>query len=92
VDADVHVDEQGRLDLIGVAGKPSGLRSHFRAAPVEVDGREQTLVFCSLRFDISSLGWLVDYFLRHHPEIELGVFSATAPVIVLTLKEAVERG
>lgn len=93
VDADVTVGEGGSLDLVGTSGKPQGLRAHFRARPVVVDpgGPEQTLVFCSLRFDVHSLGWLVDYFLRHHPEIELGVFSATAPVIVLTLKEAVER-
>ena len=93
VEADVTVGEDGSLDLVGVSGKPQGLRAHFRAQPVVVakDGPEQTLVFCSLRFDVHSLGWLVDYFLRHHPEIELGVFSATAPVIVLTLKEAVEK-
>jgi hypothetical protein len=89
VDADVVVDEEGRLDLTGVRGKPQGLRAHFRVQPV-ADG-EKTLAYCSLRFDVNSLGWLVDYFLRHHPEIELGVFSATAPVIVLTLKQAVER-
>lgn len=91
VDADVVTREGASLDLVGVSGKPSGLRAHFRAVPVAPDGRPQTLVYCSLRFDVSSLGWLVDYFLKHHPEIELGVFSATAPVIVLTLKEAVER-
>ncbi|MFH2009596.1 MAG: hypothetical protein ABI333_23590 [bacterium] len=91
VDADVTVDEEGRLDLVGIKGKPEGLKAHFRAQPVDVGEGPQSLVFCSLRFEVSSLGWLVDYFLRHHPEIELGVFSATAPVIVLTLKEAVEK-
>lgn len=93
LDADVTVGDDGSLDLVGVSGKPQGLRAHFRARPVVVseDGREQTLVYCSLRFDVNSLGWLVDYFLRHHPEIELGVFSATAPIIVLTLKQAVEK-
>lgn len=92
VDADVTVDDNGSLDLVGTSGKPQGLQAHFRAQPVTVTegGPEQTLVYCSLRFDVHSLGWLVDYFLRHHPEIELGVFSATAPVIVLTLKQAVE--
>ncbi len=92
VDADVHVDGSN-LDLVGTSGKPQGLRAHFRAQPVTIveGGPEQTLVYCSLRFDVHSLGWLVDYFLRHHPEIELGVFSATAPVIVLTLKQAVEK-
>lgn len=93
VDADVTVDDKGSLNLVGVSGKPQGLRAHFRAQPVVIDegGPEQTLVYCSLRFDVHSLGWLADYFLRHHPEIELGVFSATAPIIVLTLKEAVEK-
>lgn len=91
VDADVTLGEGASLDLVGVAGKPSGLLAHFRALPVSPAGQPATLVMCSLRFDVSSLGWLVDYFLRHHPEIELGVFSATAPVIVLCLKEAVEK-
>ena len=67
----------------------AGESVHFRLRSVD-DGR-RTLVYCSMYFDVRSLGWLVDYFLRHHPEIELGVFSATAPVIVLTLKEHVER-
>ena len=89
VDADAEVGENGRLDLYGISGKPKGLRAHFRLQPV-ADGK-QTLIYCSLRFEVRSLGWLVDYFLRHHPEIELGVFSATAPVIVLTLKEHVEN-
>jgi len=92
VEADVTLGEGASLDLVGVKGKPSGLLAHFRAIPVSPGGQAATLVLCSLRFDISSLGWLVDYFLRHHPEIELGVFSATAPVIALCLKEAVERG
>jgi len=75
---------------VGVEGKPQGLRAHFRAQAVVHAGRPQTLVYCSMRFEVKSLGWLVDYFLRHHPEIELGVFSASSPVILLTLKEAVE--
>jgi hypothetical protein len=89
-DADVVVGNDGRLDMIGVDGKPSGFKAHFRAEPVERGGRPQTIVVCSVRFDVRSMGWLVDTFLRHHPEIELGVFSASAPVILLTLKEAVE--
>lgn len=86
--AEVSIGEDGTMDLVSVGGKPKNLVIHFRLVPVEGD---QTLFYCSLRYDVRSLGWLTDYFLRHHPEIELGVFSATAPVIVLTLKEHVER-
>ena len=87
--ADVNTDGKGQLDLYSTAGKLKDLRIHFRLKPVE-EGRH-SLFFCSMYFDVKSLGWLVDHFLRHHPEIELGVFSATAPVIVLTLKDHVER-
>lgn len=87
--ADVFVREGGRLDLHAVDGKVKDLAIHFRLRPVN-DGRE-TLFFCSMYYDVSSLGWLVDYFLKHHPEIELGVFSGSAPIITLALKETVER-
>jgi hypothetical protein len=86
--ADVFVREGGRLDLHAVEGKVKDLAIHFRLRPVH-DG-EHTLFYCSMYYDVSSLGWLVDYFLKHHPEIELGVFSASAPVISLALKQTVE--
>jgi len=87
--ADVFVREGGRLDLHAVDGKVKDLAIHFRLRPAN-EGKH-TLFFCSMYYDVSSLGWLVDYFLKHHPEIELGVFSGSAPIITLALKETVER-
>ena len=83
--ADMQRVEGRSLVLQWVSGEPRGIRLEFdlRAAP----DAQRTLVFASIQFEIDSLGWLVKYFLKHHPEIELGVF----PGSLLTLLDAVRR-
>jgi ribosome-associated toxin RatA of RatAB toxin-antitoxin module len=78
--------EPGRwLELRGISGEPRGIRLRFELSPVD-DGRA-----CALRsdgeFDVHSLGWLAKYFLRHHPEIEYGIF----PGVALALLESMRR-
>ena len=87
---EIALPGDGSLDLHTVGGRIRDLRAHFRLRPAGEDDR-QTLFYCSLSYDVRSVGWLVDYFLRHHPEVEMGVFAATAPVIAYALKEQVER-
>jgi ribosome-associated toxin RatA of RatAB toxin-antitoxin module len=73
------------LELRGVSGEPRGIRLRFDLEPLD-EGRA-----CALRgegeFDAQSLGWLAKYFLRHHPEIENGIF----PGVAITLVESMRR-
>jgi ribosome-associated toxin RatA of RatAB toxin-antitoxin module len=68
--------EQGRALVLSYrAGEPKDIRIEYQIEPLE-DGR--TLVFVQIGFDVESLGWLVKYFLRHHPEIQFGIFPGCA--------------
>lgn len=80
--------EPGRwLELRGVSGEPRGIRLRFELTPLD-DGRA-----CMLRsdgeFDVMSLGWLAKYFLKHHPEIEYGIFPGVALALVESMRKAV---
>jgi ribosome-associated toxin RatA of RatAB toxin-antitoxin module len=79
--------EPGRwLELRYVSGEPRGIRLRFELEPLD-GGRA-----CALRgdgeFDVHSLGWLAKYFLRHHPEIEYGVFPGVALALVESMRRA----
>jgi len=85
----VVTQEPGRwLELRGVAGEPRGIRLRFDLSPLD-GGRA-----CTLRsdgeFDVQSLGWLAKYFLRHHPEIEYGIFPGVALALVESMRRAAE--
>jgi carbon monoxide dehydrogenase subunit G len=67
------------IDLRWVSGEPRGL--HIRHDLEPLDGGSATRVRTRVGFDILSLGWLVKYFLHHHPEIRFGVFSGSALVL-----------
>ena len=78
------VEEPGRvLELRYLTGEPRDIHIRFELEP-QSDGKETQLTV-AVRFDMQSLGWLVKYFLRHHPEIQFGVLSGSA----LTLLQAV---
>jgi ribosome-associated toxin RatA of RatAB toxin-antitoxin module len=73
------------LELRGLSGEPRGIRLRFELSPLD-DGRA-----CMLRgdgeFDVMSLGWLAKYFLRHHPEIEYGIFPGVALALVESMRK-----
>ncbi len=82
--------EEGRfLQLSHVEGEPRDLVLRFDVLPVE-DPNTSVLV-ASIGFDISSLGWLVKFFLKHHPEIQYGVFPGSALTLVDTVRREAER-
>ena len=58
----------------------------FELTPID-DGRACT-VSGDGEFDLHSLGWLVKYFLKHHPEIQHGIFPGVALVLIDSLKRA----
>jgi uncharacterized protein YndB with AHSA1/START domain len=81
------VEEGRRLDLRWVEGEPRDIRLTFELEPAS-DGR--TLLRASGGFDVRSLGWLVKYFLKHHPEIQPGIYPGVALVLVDWVRRAAE--
>jgi hypothetical protein len=84
VAGDHATDGRSFWDTRGTEGSIRDLWLKLRLAPAG-DGR--SAFYCAVSFDIRSLGWLVDYFLKHHPEIEMGIFASSALVLARTLKE-----
>lgn len=86
-----HVTRQeGRsVELVWTGGEPKDIRLHFTLTPAD-DGRA-----CAVegdgQFDLSSLGWVVKYFLRHHPEIQFGIFPGVALVLIDSLRRAADE-
>ncbi len=85
--ADGVYEENKWLEMRWVAGEPRELNIRFDLQPIEGG----TLVHARCSFDLSSLGWLVKYFLKHHPEIQWGVFPGTALTLLQSMRQAVER-
>jgi hypothetical protein len=83
------VREEGRsLELRHVSGEPRALRLRFVLEPTP-DGR--TVLNAGIWFDMFSLGWLVKFFLKHHPEIQYGVFPGSAVVMVDSIRRGSEK-
>lgn len=74
------------IGLRWVSGEPRDMRLAINIIPY-ADGKESILVGTGA-FDIHSLGWLVKYFLKHHPEIELGVFPGVAFALIDSMHTA----
>jgi carbon monoxide dehydrogenase subunit G len=86
-----HVTRQeGRsLELVWTGGEPKDIRLRFTLAPAE--GGRACSVEGDGQFDLNSLGWLAKYFLRHHPEIQFGVFPGVALVLIDSLRTAADE-
>jgi carbon monoxide dehydrogenase subunit G len=85
--ADGVYQENQWLEMRWVSGEPRNLNIRFDLAPVAGG----TAVYARCSFDLSSLGWLVKYFLKHHPEIQWGVFPGTALTLLQSMRSAVEK-
>ncbi|MDB4967075.1 MAG: Polyketide cyclase / dehydrase and lipid transport [Myxococcales bacterium] len=88
--ADVTVEPERWLELRWAAGEPKGIRLRFDLEPTD-DGRA-TRVRSDAEFEVKSLGWLAKYFLKHHPEIQYGIFPGVALALLDSLKRAAEAG
>jgi ribosome-associated toxin RatA of RatAB toxin-antitoxin module len=88
--ADATYEVEKWLELRWTAGEPRDIRLRFELTPVE-EGRA-----CEVsgdgEFDLMSLGWLAKYFLRHHPEIQFGIFPGVALVLIDSLRRALADG
>jgi carbon monoxide dehydrogenase subunit G len=85
------VQEPGRrVELRWTSGEPRDVMLRFEVFPL--DGERACRVETEGAFDVMSLGWLTKYFLRHHAEIQFGIFPGVALVLMDTLRRAVEEG
>ena len=73
------------LELKWVSGEPRNIHLRFHVVP-SADGQTCTLT-TQAAFDVRSLGWLAKYFLKHHPEIQYGIF----PGVALALFDSIRR-
>jgi carbon monoxide dehydrogenase subunit G len=79
--------EGRKMELRWTSGEPRDVYLRFEIEPTD-EGRA-CMIEGEGAFDVMSLGWLAKYFLKNHPEIELGVFPGTALVLVDALRRAV---
>jgi ribosome-associated toxin RatA of RatAB toxin-antitoxin module len=86
--ADVRMEREKWLELVWVSGEPRGIKLRFELTPL--DGGAATLIRGDGEFEAQSLGWLVKFFLKHHPEIEHGVFPGVALVLLDAMRRAAE--
>ena len=85
--ADATYEPGKWLELKWVAGEPRNLRIRYDID----DGGDGTCVTrASISFDTMSLGWLAKYFLKHHPEIQYGIFPGCALALVDSMRKAAE--
>ncbi len=84
--ADASREDNRWLELRHVSGEPRELRLRFDVLP-EGDG---SLVYATISFDVMSLGWLAKYFLKHHPEIQYGIFPGASLALLDSMRRAVE--
>ncbi|HEX4459392.1 MAG TPA: hypothetical protein VIA18_15540 [Polyangia bacterium] len=83
----LKMEHERWLELTWVAGEPKGLRIRFDLEDTESG---TTQVKAGIWFDALSLGWLAKYFLRHHPEIQFGIFPGCALAIVDSMRRVSE--
>jgi hypothetical protein len=86
--ADVRYEDERWLELRWAAGEPRGLRIRFDLDDDAAGSRLRAGIW----FDVFSLGWLAKYFLKHHPEIQYGIFPGSALVMVESIRKAAEAG
>jgi carbon monoxide dehydrogenase subunit G len=86
--ADMTSETQRWLELRWAAGEPKGIKLRFDLEAAE--GGRVTQVRSDAEFEVKSLGWLAKYFLKHHPEIQYGIFPGVALALLDSLKRAAE--
>jgi ribosome-associated toxin RatA of RatAB toxin-antitoxin module len=83
--ADATYEAEKWLELRWISGEPRDVRLRFALTPIE--GANACMVDGDASFDVYSLGWLVKFFLKNHPEIQHGIF----PGVSLVLLDALQR-
>ncbi len=85
--ARVERQEGVGIEFIFHSGKVKDLVIRLELIPVE---NGHTILSCRVGFDIQALGWLVNLFVRHHPEIEWGIHAGSAMSIAEAVRKSVQ--
>lgn len=85
--ADATYEAARWLELRWVSGEPRNLFIRYQ---LDDDAGGGCRVRATISFDPFSLGWLAKYFLKHHPEIQFGIFPGCALALVDSMKRAAE--
>lgn len=86
--ADASYERERWLELRWIEGEPRDLRLRYDIAD---RGDGSSTVRASISFDPYSLGWLTKYFLKHHPEIQFGIFPGCALALADTVRRVAEE-
>ncbi len=86
--AAIAVEPERSLELTWVAGEPRAIRLRFSLEPLA--GGRACRVTTDGEFDVRSLGWMAKYFLKHHPEIQHGVYPGVALALLDSIRRAAE--
>jgi carbon monoxide dehydrogenase subunit G len=89
-EASVQRDPGRSVDIRWISGEPRNAHIHLELEPIE--GGAATLLHATTRYDIDSLGWLVKYFLKHHPEIRYGVHTGSVMTILEAMRNVASPG
>ena len=79
---------QRYLELSYHSGKVRDVLIRFEVKGLQ-DGR--SVLLCLVAFDPNSLGWLVNVFIKHHPEIEWGIHAGSAMSIADAVRTMVQQ-
>ena len=80
--------ESGVAKLSYISGEPRDLALTVRLHP---EGDAASVIELEVGFDVDSLGWVTKYFLKHHPEIRMGIFSGVACTVISAAAELTRR-
>jgi ribosome-associated toxin RatA of RatAB toxin-antitoxin module len=86
--AKVTRDEGSSLEVNYESGEPRDLRLRFDVVPAPAG--DATLLYVASSFDVATLGWLVKFFLKHHPEIRYGVYPGSSLALLDSIRRAAE--
>ena len=86
--ARLAIDEGRSLEVRYESGEPRDLRLRFDVVPAPAG--DATLLYVASGYDITTLGWLVKLFLKHHPEIRYGVYPGSSLALLDSIRRAAE--
>lgn len=87
VRARVEEDPERELRFVYLSGEPRDADLRIRLEPA---GEGASTLHVYSGFALDSLGWVVKYFLKHHPEIRAGVHAGAAFSIATALRDMAE--
>jgi ribosome-associated toxin RatA of RatAB toxin-antitoxin module len=88
-ESEIRESEGKTLDLRYLKGEPKDIAIRYDVLPL--NGGSESAIFVRIGFDIESLGWLVKFFLKNHPEIQFGVFPGCAVALLESMRVAVRE-